>query len=57
MKKIINFILLLSIITISTTSCKKDKTTTETPEIQISAGSNHTVVLKTDNTLMGLWAQ
>lgn len=50
MKKNIYSILLLCIIIVSSTSCKKDKTTTETPEIQISAGGYHNLVAKTDNS-------
>jgi hypothetical protein len=38
MKKILYTALSLCIIAIGTTACKKDKTTTETKEMQISAG-------------------
>ena len=50
---IYSILLLLCTITISTVSCKKDKTNAETSEIQISAGHIHTLVLKPDNSL---WA-
>jgi alpha-tubulin suppressor-like RCC1 family protein len=56
MKKILYSALSLCIIIICTTACKKDKNTEnpiETKEMQISAGQDHTLVLKTDNTL---WA-
>ncbi len=51
MKKIFYTALSLCIIAIGTTACKKDKTTTETKEMHIEAGQDHTLVLKTESTL------
>lgn len=53
MKNLIKLTVLFLLIGISATSCKKDKTTIEEPQIQISAGDYYSLVLKTDNSL---WA-